>query len=218
MQEMESKSQTDPILTEKAAAIAEIARCFYQRGWVLGTSGNFSSVLSREPFRLAITSSGIDKGLIDAVNILEVDEMGSVVSGTARASAETLLHVEIALRRGAGAVLHTHSIWSNILSEASASRGGIEISGYEMLKGLAGIQSHDEREWLPILENSQDMAALSGVVGETLDRFPACHGFLLRRHGLYTWGRDLAEAKRHVEIFEFLLEVIGRTRELNGRS
>jgi len=218
MQEMESKSQTDPILTEKAAAIAEIARCFYQRGWVLGTSGNFSSVLSREPFRLAITSSGIDKGLIDAVNILEVDEMGSVVSGTARASAETLLHVEIARRRGAGAVLHTHSIWSNILSEASADQGGIEISGYEMLKGLEGIQSHDEREWLPILENSQDMAALSGVVGETLDRFPACHGFLLRRHGLYTWGRDLAEAKRHVEIFEFLLVVIGRTRELNGRS
>ena len=218
MQEMESKSQTDPILTEKAAAIAEIARCFYQRGWVLGTSGNFSSVLSREPFRLAITSSGIDKGLIDAVNILEVDEMGSVVSGTARASAETLLHVEIARRRGAGAVLHTHSIWSNILSEASAARGGIEISGYEMLKGLEGVQSHDEREWLPILENSQDMAALSGVVGETLDRFPACHGFLLRRHGLYTWGRDLAEAKRHVEIFEFLLEVIGRTRELDGRS
>ena len=218
MQEMESKSQTDPILTEKAAAIAEIARCFYQRGWVLGTSGNFSSVLSREPFRLAITSSGIDKGLIDAVNILEVDEMGSVVSGTARASAETLLHVEIARRRGAGAVLHTHSIWSNILSEASAGQGGIEISGYEMLKGLEGVQSHEECEWLPILENSQDMAALSGVVGETLDRFPACHGFLLRRHGLYTWGRDLAEAKRHVEIFEFLLEVIGRTRELDGRS
>jgi methylthioribulose-1-phosphate dehydratase len=219
MPEMEHKSLTNQaILMEKAVAIRDIARSFYKRGWVLGTSGNFSSVLSRQPLRLAITSSGIDKGLIDPVNILEVDEMGSVVSGTARASAEALLHVEIARRRGAGAVLHTHSIWSNILSEVFARRAGIEISGYEMLKGLEGVQSHDEKEWLPIIENSQDMVALSGVVGETLDRFPGCHGFLLRQHGLYTWGRDLAEAKRHVEIFEFLLEVIGRTRELSGRS
>jgi methylthioribulose-1-phosphate dehydratase len=219
MSETEHKSWTNQaILMEKAVAIADIAHSFYQRGWVLGTSGNFSSVLSRQPLRLAITSSGIDKGLIDAANILEVDEVGSVTSGTGRASAETLLHIEVVRRRGAGAVLHTHSIWSNILSEASARRGGIEISGYEMLKGLEGIKSHTHREWLPILENSQDMAALSGVVGETLDRFPGCHGFLLRRHGLYTWGRDLAEAKRHVEIFEFLLEVIGRTDGISVRS
>ena len=215
MPKIEHNPGTDPILMERASVIVDIARGFYQRGWVLGTSGNFSAVLSRQPLRLAITSSGIDKGLIDATNILEVDGAGLVVSGTARASAETLLHIEIARRRGAGAVLHTHSIWSNILSEAFGPQGGFEISGYEMLKGLEGIQSHDESEWLPILENAQDMAELSGVVGETLDRFRGCHGFLLRRHGLYTWGRDLAEAKRHVEIFEFLLEVIGRTHDLN---
>src|SRR5258708_35710766 len=138
--------------------------------------------------------------------------------GAGRASAETLLHITVVQHRAAGAVLHTHSIWSNILSEAFASREGIEIRGYEMLKGLDGIESHDEREWLPIIENSQDMIALSSVVGETLDRFAGCHGFLLRRHGLYTWGRDLAEAKRHVEILEFLLEVIGRTHRVTGET
>lgn len=217
MPEADSKSgiieQTDrSVLNERAALISEIALGFYHRGWVLGTSGNFSSVLIRNPLRLAITESGIDKAQIAPANILEVDEKGSVLSGAGRASAETLLHITVVQRRGAGAVLHTHSIWSNILSEAFESRGGIEIQGYEMLKGLAGIQSHDECEWLPIVENSQDMTALSGVVDETLAEFPGSHGFLLRRHGLYTWGRDLGEAKRHVEILEFLLEVIGRTR------
>jgi methylthioribulose-1-phosphate dehydratase len=201
-----------PLLHERAVLISEIAHGFYQRGWVLGTSGNLSSVLARDPLRLAITSSGIDKELIAPENILEVDDKGTVVSGSGSPSAETLLHVTVARRRGAGAVLHTHSVWSNILSEAFASQGGVEIQGYEMLKGLDGIRSHDEREWLPIIENSQDIAALSGEVAGVLDDFPACHGFLLRRHGLYTWGRDLAEAKRHVEILEFLLEVIGRTR------
>jgi|SRR5215831_11327412 len=206
------------VFHQKAVLISEIARGFYQRGWVLGTSGNFSSVLTWQPLRLAITSSGIDKGLIGPANILVVDEKGSVLSGGGRASAETLLHVAVVQRRLAGAVLHTHSVWSNILSEAFASRGGIEIRGYEMLKGLDGIQSHEEQEWLPIVENSQDMRGLSEIVAATLDEFPGCHGFLLKRHGLYTWGRDLAEAKRHIEIFEFLLEVIGRTRAFNGKD
>jgi methylthioribulose-1-phosphate dehydratase len=80
-----------------------------------------------------------------------------------------------------------------------------------MLKGLDGIATHEHREWLPIIENAQEMATLAVTVEEVLTAHPAAHGFLLRRHGLYTWGRDLAEAKRHVEIFEFLLEVIGRT-------
>ena len=114
--------------------------------------------------------------------------------------------------RGAGAVLHTHSVWSSIVSEAFAAEGGLAIEGFEMLKGLSGIRSHEHREWLPVLGNSQDMPALAEELTETLREHPAIHGVLLRRHGLYTWGQDLAEAKRHVEIFEFLMEVVGRTR------
>jgi methylthioribulose-1-phosphate dehydratase len=79
-----------------------------------------------------------------------------------------------------------------------------------MLKGLSGVRSHDHREDIPILANSQDYAGLTAEVERTLDRHPGAHGFLLHRHGLYTWGRDLQEAKRHVEILEFLFEVRGR--------
>ncbi len=79
-----------------------------------------------------------------------------------------------------------------------------------MLKGLRGVCTHEHEEWLPIIENSQDMARLSRCVEERLQEHPDAHGFLLRRHGLYTWGTDLGEAKRHVEILEFLLEVTGR--------
>jgi methylthioribulose-1-phosphate dehydratase len=94
---------------------------------------------------------------------------------------------------------------------------GIEISGYEMLKGLAGVRTHEHREWLPILDNSQDMDELASRLDETLDQRPDAHGFLLRGHGLYTWGRSVSEARRHVEILEFLLEVVGRTRLAGGR-
>ena len=197
--------------SEQAAQLAEVGRQCYARGWALGTSGNFSAVVSRDPLRLAITTSGVDKGTLSAGEVVEIDEHGRVVAGSGRPSAEASIHLAIARVRGAGAVLHTHSIWSTILSDA-ATEGGLALEGYEMLKGLDGVGTHEHREWLPILDNTQDWVAAVPQVEGILTGHPNAHGFLIRRHGLYTWGRDLAEAKRQVEILEFLFEVMGRKR------
>jgi methylthioribulose-1-phosphate dehydratase len=197
--------------TEIAGCLAEIGRGFYSRGWVLGTSGNFSAVLSREPLRLAITSTGLDKGSLTPAQFLEMDELANVVRGEGRPSAEALLHPAIVRGVDAGAVLHTHSVWSTVLSRTHAAQGGIALEGFEMLKGLEGVRTHKHREWLPILENSQDMVELADRVSATLRDSPGIHGFLLREHGLYTWGAGLREAKRHIEILEFLMEVLVRS-------
>jgi len=194
-----------------AESLAEIGKGFYARGWVLGTSGNFSAVVSREPLRLAVTSTGLDKGSLTPMQFLEIDDQANVTRGDGRPSAEALLHLAIIRELDAGAVLHTHSVWSTVLSGSHARHGGIALEGYEMLKGLAGVRTHQHREWLPILENSQDMAELADRVSKTLQQSPGIHGFLLKEHGLYTWGVSLDEAKRHVEILEFLMEVLVRS-------
>ena len=191
--------------------LAEIGKGFYARGWVLGTSGNFSAVISREPLRLAITSTGLDKGELSPAQFLEMDEQANVIRGDGRPSAEALLHIAIVQQRNCGAVLHTHSVWSTVLSGSHAAQGGIALEGYEMLKGLEGVRTHKHREWLPILENSQDMVELAERVSKILRASPGIHGFLLKEHGLYTWGANLHEAKRHVEILEFLMEVLVRS-------
>jgi methylthioribulose-1-phosphate dehydratase len=196
---------------ELAAQLAEIGRDCYARGWALGTSGNFSAVVNRDPLRLAITTSGVNKGTLSAGEVVEIDQHGKVVAGSGRPSAEASLHLAIARGRGAGAVLHTHSIWSTILSDAT-TEDGLALEGYEMLKGLDGVGTHEHREWLPILDNTQDWVAAVPEVEAILTQHPDAHGFLIRRHGLYTWGRDLSEARRHVEILEFLFEVMGRKR------
>lgn len=196
---------------EMTSQLAEIGKNFYARGWVLGTSGNFSAVVSEEPLRVAITSTGRDKGSLSPGHFLELDERGNLVRGEGRASAEALLHLAIVRERKAGAVLHTHSVWSTVVSGTHAPEGGIALEGYEMLKGLEGVRTHEHREWLPILENSQDMAELAERVSKTLEEGPGIHGFLLKEHGLYTWGASLHEAKRHVEILEFLMEVLVRS-------
>jgi methylthioribulose-1-phosphate dehydratase len=179
---------------------------------VPGTSGNFSAVTSREPLRLAITATGLDKGSLRPADILEIDAACRVTRGKGVPSAESFVHLTIAAMRDVGSVLHTHSVWSTILSDAFAPQRGLALEGFEMLKGLEGVSSHEHREWLPILENSQDMKELAQTAGKALRENPGCHGFLIRRHGMYTWGADLAKAKRHVEILEFLLEVVGRAR------
>jgi methylthioribulose-1-phosphate dehydratase len=193
-----------------AALLAELGHNSHARGWVSGTSGNFSAVVSRDPFCMAITATGLDKSSLTPEQIVRVDANGAVIEGPGKPSAETAVHLAIVEAFEAGAVLHTHSVWSTIISDLHAARGGVWIEGYEMLKGLQGVSSHTHREWLPIIENDQDMRRLAGVVEATLGQHPEAHGFLLRRHGLYTWGEDLAQAKRHLEIVEFLLEVVGR--------
>jgi len=204
---------------DAVATLCEIGHRFYARGWALGTSGNFSAVLSRDPFELAITASAVAKGDLRPSHILHCNDQGRSVCDTpGTPSAEALLHIAIARRRHAGAVLHTHSVWSTMLSDACAGGGGVAIEGYEMLKGLAGVTTHEHREWLPILENDQDMPRLARRVMETLGEHPDTHAFLLRRHGLYTWGESLADAERHVEILEFLLEAVGRTSMVGGTS
>jgi methylthioribulose-1-phosphate dehydratase len=177
-----------------ASNLASIARGFHARGWVTGTSGNLSAVVDREPLRLA--------------RVLSDHQV--------RPSDESFLHIRIVKERGAGAVFHTHSIWNTILSDLHAPDGGLAIEGYEMLKGLEGVRTHAHRERVPIIENSQDMPALADSIGDTLRQHQHAHGLLLRRHGLYSWGNDLPQARRHIEILEFLLEAVGRTSSMKG--
>jgi len=193
-------------------SLARVARSCYERGWVMGTSGNFSAVVSRAPLVLTITATGLDKGSLSPESFVRIDANGATVEGSGRPSAETALHLLLANMRHAGVILHTHSVWSVVVSDRYADTGGLWIESYEMLKGLEGVKSHNHREWLPIIENDLDMSQLAGAVEATLSQCPAVHGFLLRRHGLYTWGENLEQAKRHLEILEFLLEVVGRTQ------
>jgi methylthioribulose-1-phosphate dehydratase len=199
-----------------AADLAQIGKGFHARGWSLGTSGNLSAVAQVDPLRLVITGSGLDKEFLAPAQFLEIDGEGNVIRGKGRPSAETAIHLAVVQARAAGSVLHTHSVWSTVLSENYARAGSVAISGYEMLKGLEGVFTHEHTERIPILDNSQDMRELARRVVELLRDRPEIHGFLLRGHGLYTWGANPREAKRHVEILEFLMEV--RVRSVAGAN
>ena len=197
---------------------------FHRRGWSLATSSNYSIVLGRDPLELLVTISGKDKGRLEREDFVRVGADGQPIEPSGpKSSAETMLHVVLAQELpDVGAVLHTHSVWGTLLSDwANASSKvdeHIEIEGYEMLKALAGNATHQTTERVRVFDNTQDIRALAEQVrtwlqssGQQHDT-AAPHGFLIRRHGLYTWGNTLADARRQIEAFEFLLECEGRRR------
>ncbi len=193
-------------------ALRNVGEYFHQRAWSLGTSSNYSVVVDREPLELLITASGKDKGRLARTDFARINAQGKPTTpNQPKASAEAHLHIALAEVAQAGAILHTHSVWGTILSDYFHESGGVEIKGYEMLKGLKDVETHEHREWVPIFENTQDIPALADQVREALaQETTPLHGFLIRRHGLYTWGEDLDQARRQVEVFEFLFEVLGR--------
>jgi methylthioribulose-1-phosphate dehydratase len=217
-------------------SLAWVIADIHQKGMAQGTGGNFSTVIQSDPLRLLMSPSGVDKGTIEPHALIEVDDAGQVVAGRGAASAETRLHLELVATAGAKAVLHTHSMAGTLLSmqamepinqaidqrvdqrvdqPVKSPNRQITFSGYEMLKGIEGIKTHESTVTLPIVENSQDMQRLSQTIRQLLGDQPSLYAFLVAGHGLYAWGDSLFQARRHLEIFEFLLELTYRNRLLS---
>ena len=187
-----------------------------ERGWTPATSSNFSCRM--DATNVAITVSGRDKGRLVAADIMVVDVDGNPVATTQKSSAETLLHTQLYKRfPEIGCVLHTHSVNQTVASRLCAAKGAIRLEGYELLKAFAGNTTHDTLLDLPVLPNTQDMPELAARVETLLDAGPMW-GYLIEGHGLYAWGRDMAEARRHLEAFEFLLACELEMRRLGASS
>ncbi len=203
-----------------AEQLVQTARWSSRMGWAPATSTNYSVRLPDEaaPAYCAITSSGVDKGTIEIEHILAIDQHGRPIDADGLTpSAETPLHLLLYRMMGAGAVLHTHSLPAALLSQLACDKGHILLSGWELLKGLNGIDTHEVQLLLPVFPNSQNMQSLSTRLEQALSRKQSCYGFLLAGHGLYAWGNDLPEAKRHLEVLEYLLQC-QREVMLHGHS
>jgi methylthioribulose-1-phosphate dehydratase len=190
-----------PELAQAAAELIAAGRDFAARGWVPATSGNLSRRLDSRT--MAVTLSGRDKGALAPADFVAVDIDAPLPKGV---SAEAPLHAQLYRRDAAvGAVLHVHSLTATLASLEHEAAGAVTLEGYEMLKALSGIATHETRVEVPVFANDQDVPRLARLVEGRLR--PGQWGYLIAGHGLYAWGRDVAEARRHVEAFDFLLQL-----------
>jgi len=208
------------------ALICELARRFYDLGWVSGTGGGISIRVGDD---VVMAPSGVQKELLqpDDMFLLDVDgrvkHSPSVVDGSPpkKVSACAPLFLAAMQRRGAGAVVHSHSLHAMCAtllagrpSDDRCDMDVVEFTHLEMMKGLAGVGYHDVHH-VPVVENTAHEAELEDRLRQAIDAFPDAHAVLVRRHGVYVWGDDWQSAKRHAECYDFLFQAYVRMRELN---
>lgn len=190
---------------EAARSIVEAGQFLYGQGWSPATSSNYSARIDDN--HIAITVSGRHKGKLAAGDVMVVDLEGRPVQSEARASAETGLHTVLyQLFPDVGAVLHTHSVKATVLSRLCPVGESLVLEGYELQKAFAGIDTHESVLTVPVFDNTQNIKALADQTAVWFRDHPDQPGYLIRGHGLYTWGRTMEDCLRHVEAFEFLFE------------
>lgn len=195
--------------------IIEAGRFLYGRGWSPATSSNYSARLSAT--EALLTVSGKHKGQLGIDDVLATDLSGNSLEPGKKPSAETLLHTQLySWRPEIGAVLHTHSVNATVLSRLTPG-DSIEFKDYELQKAFSGVSTHESTVLVPIFDNDQDIERLAAKVQPWLEAHPDCVGYLIRGHGLYTWGARMSDALRQIEAFEFLFECELKTRAVLNR-
>ncbi len=190
--------------------ICELCRLFYRQGWVSGTGGGISI---RDGDRAFIAPSGVQKERLSPEDLFVSDLKGNVLqepAGNACISACTPLFLAAFELRDAGAVMHSHS--ANAVMATLRFQERVEIRHLEMIKGIEG-HGYDDPLVIPIIENTAHEHDLADSLRDAIQAYPRTQAVLVRRHGIYVWGRDWTAAKRHAECYDYLLGVAGQMQD-----
>ena len=184
--------------------IASTIRAYNAKGWSPATSTNYS--FKFENSEIYVSKSGIDKSQFSADDFMTVDKnaKGTGDFFTSKPSAETLIHcILYELFPETKVILHSHSVYPVLISQTHEN--SVEFEGYEIQKGFDGQTTHDATIEIPIFNNTQDMIEFSNILKENKNRIKN-HSFIMKKHGTYVWGKNLFEAKRHLETLEYLCQ------------
>lgn len=199
-------------MSDPRQIVVELCRHLYMLGWASGTGGGVSV---REGGRVYMAPSGVQKERLAPEDLFVLDERGEVIERPAdaalRPSACAPLFFNAYRLRGAGAVLHSHSM--NAMLATLACGDTFRVTHLEMMKGVRGVGYHDELV-VPVIENTAHERDLAGAMADAIERYPSAHAVLVRRHGVYVWGRDWVEAKTQAECYDYLFEAAVRMRQL----
>jgi methylthioribulose-1-phosphate dehydratase len=192
--------------------ICDLCRQFYTLGWATGTGGG---ICVRDGNKLWVAPSGVQKERIQPEDLFAVDFDGQIiqrpVNEKLKPSECTSLFLKAVNLRGAGAVIHSHSI--NAMLATMLFSKEFHIAEIEMIKGIEGMGFHD-RLIVPIIENTARECDLAEALGEAIDAYPAARAVLVQRHGVYVWGRDWVQAKTQAECYDYLFRAVVEMHKL----
>jgi methylthioribulose-1-phosphate dehydratase len=189
---------------ETRELICELCNHFYHLGWVSGTGGGMSI---RRGDQIYMAPSGVQKERIQPADIFVLDLNGEVLQGPQnpklKVSACRPLFLHAFQKRGAGAVLHSHSIHAMLATLIYGDE--FEIANLEMLKGIQNVGCFDTHK-VPIIQNTPYEEELTDSLGEAMDAYPDSQAILVKGHGVYVWGPTWVKAKTQAECYDYLFQ------------
>ena len=193
-----------PQIANPASLIVELCQQFYAQGWVSGTGGGISI---RQDGRVYLAPSGVQKERIVESDLYVLDEAGTILEHPQqpelRPSACQPLFYNAFRLRDAGAVIHSHALPAMLVTLLYGE--AFECTQLEMIKGIEGHGYYDKLV-VPIIENTAHECDLADSMAKAIADYPSSHAVLVRRHGVYIWGRDWVQAKTHAECYHYLFD------------
>ena len=197
---------------DSGTLICELARSFYALGWVSGTGGG---ICIREGDRVVMAPSGVQKERMRPDQMFSIALDGEVLERQAdpalRPSECSSLFLKAVNLRGAGAVIHSHSIHAAMATLLFDRE--FTISHLEMIKGIRGM-GYGDTLTVPIIENTARECDLADALEEAIRAYPSTQAVLVRRHGVYVWGEDWVQAKTQAECYDYLFHAAVEMRRM----
>jgi len=192
--------------------IPELLRLMYRLGWVSGTGGGLSMEYEG---KIYIAPSGVQKERVQSEDLFvynrETQEILSKPRNPVLKPSDCTPLFFNAYAVGAGAVVHSHSL--NAMLVTLLFDREFKVSQLEMIKGIKGLGYYDQLV-VPIIENTAFERELTSSMAEAMKQYPKAIAVLVRRHGIYVWGDDWKQAKRHAECLDYLFEAVLRMKQL----
>ncbi len=210
---LEQKKEKTSSLTSQQTRelVCELCRNFYNLGWASGTGGGISI---KEGGKIYMAPSGVQKERLKPEDIFVLDAQGQVQEEPGnglKLSQCSPLFMHAYKIRNAGAVLHSHSLNAMMVTTQYGSH--FKIRNMEMQKGVEGFGAFDTLE-VPIIENTAYECDLTDSLEEAIHKNPKAHAVLVRRHGVYVWGKDWKQAKTHAECYDYLFEAAVKMKQM----
>lgn len=177
------------------------------------TWGNVSGI-DREKGLVVIKPSGVSYERLTREDMVVIDLHGNVVEGNLRPSSDTPTH--LALYRAfpeIGGIVHTHSPWATIWSQAGQSIPALGTTHADYFYG--DIPCTREMTAAEI-QNDYELETGNVIIETFQGRNPSfVPGVLVHNHGPFAWGTNAANAVHNAVVLEEVAKISYHTVQLN---
>ncbi len=187
-------------------------------GLVLFTWGNVSGY-DKESNMMVIKPSGVPYDNMTYLDMVVVDMNGKVIEGRYSPSSDTPTHIELYKNfEGIGGIVHTHSKWGTIFSQAETPIPPLGTTHADNFYGEIPCTPPLSKEQVTGEYERQTGVQIINTFKENEIDHIAIPGVLVANHAPFAWGNDPLKAVENAAVLDYCAEMAYYTLDVNPQS